>query len=266
MPKVSDVDKQVQKLAKEFSASGAKFDDLSKKVADASRQIEQFERDIAANQDVAESLTQTVEAGNAKIQTLADDLSLYRADVEKELRRLDPKNSGMSALAESVASTGERLESLKVELSRVNESIFLLRSEEKDAFEKIGQHDAGIAEIKGRLDLIAGDSIPKMSEQLESLGRNFQGWSERIQFLSNSIATISMNIEEVSRNGSNGSSEEIARQLVMINQKLEGLEKGVAQSSAKILDLQGSVASLSKKIASVEMDSAVYDALMLDQF
>ena len=264
LPKISDLDDQLQKLVKEVSASNARSMDLERKLADTTRNMETISRDLAANQDVSDSLTDAVETSNARIQTLADEISLNKAEIQKELRNSDPKNNGIGELSKNLLAANERLESFKAELSRVNESIVLLSAEGKEVYQKLGQQEAGISEARARIELVANESMPRITNQLDIFGKEFQTWGEKINSFSEAVAGITP------KNGSpgndNGSAEAITELLAAINLRLDTLEKTSTKTSAKITDLQGNVATLAKKLEGVVMDTAVASAEMFDEF
>ena len=264
LPKVSDLDDQVQKLVKEISANNVRSMDLERKLADTTQNMETIGRDLAANQDVADSLSEALETSNARIQTLADEISLYKAEIQKELRNSDPKNNGIGELSKNLLAANERLESFKAELSRVNESIVLLSAEGKEVYQKLGQQEAGISEARARIELVANESMPRITNQLDIFGKEFQTWGEKINSLSEAVAGITP------KNGSpgndNGSAEAITELLAAINLRLDTLEKTSTETSAKIADLQGNVATFAKKLEGVVMDTAVASAEMFDEF
>ncbi|HYB02926.1 MAG TPA: hypothetical protein VED17_00600 [Nitrososphaerales archaeon] len=264
LPKISDLDDQLQKLVKEVSASNARSMDLERKLADTTRNMETISRDLAANQDVSDSLTDAVETSNARIQTLADEISLNKAEIQKELRNSDPKNNGIGELSENLLAANERLESFKAELSRVNESIVLLSAEGKEVYQKLGQQEAGISEARARIELVANESMPRITSQLDIFGKQFQTWGEKINSLSEAVAGITP------KNGSpgndTGSAEAITELLAAINLRLDTLEKASTETGAKIADLQGNVATLAKRLEGVVMDTAVASAEMFDVF
>ncbi len=266
MAKVSDLDKQVQKLAKEFAASGTRSEELARQVAEASQEIESFGRDLAASQELAESLTRTVETSNVKIQRLVDEMALYKTEIQKEIQNSNHhKDDGGSSLSETLAATDQKLETFRAELSRINESIFLLRSEGKDVYEKLGEHDLGLADTRARIDSLANDAVPRMTGRLEAFEKEFQTWGDKIYALSESVTGLSRRLVAVSNND-NGSTVVIAEQLAMISQRLDGLEKGMAENGARMSELQGSVASLAKRLTSVEIDTSGPSADKFDEF
>jgi len=255
MAKISDLDKQLQKLAKEVSAKNAKVDQVAKKVDEASQKIESVVQEIASRQDASESLTETVESGNLKIQSLIDQMALFKARFEEESGS-DTKNNGMGAVTVGLSTANQRLDSFKNELSRVNESIFLLRSEESVINEKLERHDEVIAGTKSKIDSLASDSIPVLTRQLESFEKEFQSWGDKIHAISESVSMISPKIETIST--SNDSSNGLEEKLVWISKRLDSLEKSVAESSSKIGVLQASIEKkqvpLKSRRSLIEMD------------
>jgi chromosome segregation ATPase len=264
LPKISDLDDQVQKLVKEVTESNARSMDLEMKLTATTQNMETINRDLAANQDVADSLTEALETNNARIQTLADELSLYKAEIQKELHNSDPKNNGVGLLSENLAAANERLESFKAELFRVNESIVLLSAEEKEAHQKLGEQEAGISEARAKIELVANESMPRITNQLDIFGKEFQTWGEKINSLSEAVAGITP--KNGSTGNDNGSAEAITELLAAINLRLDTLEKTSTETSAKIAEIQGNVATLSKKLEGVVMDTAVASAEMFEEF
>ena len=234
------------------------------KLAATTQSMETFNRDLAANQDVADSLTEALESNNTRIQTLADEISLYKAEIQKELHNSDPKNNGIGLLSENLLAANDRLESFKAELSRVNESIVLLSAEGKEVYQKLGQQDAGISEVQARIELVANDSMPRITNQLDIFGKEFQTWGEKINSLSEAVAGTTP--KNGSTGNDNGSAEAITELLAAINLRLDTLEKTFSETSAKIVEIQGNVATLSKKLDGVVMDTAVASAELLEEF
>ncbi len=262
MTKVSEVDKQVQKLAKEFSASNSKIDDLSKKITGNSRELDSLEKNLEENKLVVESINRAVESSNTKVQSLADQITLFKSDIGKEIQNSGPKNNGLSSLSESVAMVNQKLDSFRTELSRVNESIFLLRSDGKEFSEKLGEHDTDLADTKSKIESVASGSLPGITNKLETFETEFQSWGDKIHALSESVSAISPQIQAMTKN--NGSSDSVAEQLQVISQRLDGLEKGMAENSFKIGELQGSVSLLAKRMTSVEFDYTAPE--LMDKF
>ena len=264
LPKISEIDSQVQKLTREFSETSARSADLERKLSETAQSLETLGRDLAANQDVADSLTEAVETSNARIQTLSDELSLYKAEMEKGLHSSDPKNNGFGLLSENLSTANERIDSFKAELSRIGESITLLSAGDREVNEKLGQQEMGIQEAKARIELVANDSMPKLTNQLDSFGKEFQTWGEKIDALSEAVAGNNAKSNSAPRD--NGSTEAITELLAAINLRLDTLEKSSSETSAKLSELQGSIATLAKKLAIYEMDTALANAELLDQF
>ncbi len=264
LPKISDLDNQIQKLSREFTESNSRSMDLERKLAEASQSMETMGRDLAANQDVADSLTEALETSNARIQTLADELSLYKAEIEKELHNSNSKNDGFGLLSENLAAASNRLESFKGELTRVNESIVLLSAEGKEANEKLQQQEAGILDARARIEMVANESMPRITTQLETFGKEFQTWGDKINSLSEVVAGVSP--KDSSSGADNGSTEAITELLAAINLRLDALEKSSTDAASKLAELQNSVGTLQKKLDLVEMDTAVANAELLDQF
>jgi len=260
MPKVSDLDKQVQKLAKEFSASNAKIEDLANKVTENSAEIHSLSQDIHSNQEETRTLTHVLETSNAKIQTVADQIAPYKSVVEK----WDPKNNGFSSMSEKLSTTVERLDSFKVELSRVNESIFLLRSEEKEISEKLEAHDVGISEVKLRIESIVNEQVEQLTRRIESFEEKIQHWGDNISELTQTVTGMSQKIPVSAPN--NGSSDEVAQQLATISQRLEGLEKNLVENNTKIVEIQDSLSKISKRPAMIESEISAIGPEMFDEF
>ncbi len=260
MTRVTDLDKQLQKLAKEFAASSAKSEDLVKKVAETSKDVQIIGRDLQTNQEMTEKLARTVEANSSKIQTLVDQISLYKSQMEKS----NPKNNGFSSLSENLASTVQKLDSFKVELSRVNESIFLLRSEEKEITEKLEMQDAGISDARSRIESLVKDTVPRLTNQVESFEEKFQAWGEKISNLTKSNTESSPKPSPPSND--HDSTDEMTRQLVMINQRLEGLEKNMIENNSRIEGIQSNLAKNSKRPAMIESEISTIGPEMFDEF
>ena len=260
MTKITDLDKQLQKLAKEFAASGAKSEDLAKKVTETSKDVQLMGQDLEANQEVTEKLARTVENNNSKIETLVEQMSLYKSQMEKT----DPKNNGFGSLSENLASTIQKLDSFKVELTRVNESIFLLRSEEKEITEKLEMHDAGISDARAGIESLVKDVVPGLKNQVESFEEKILGWNEKFSSLTQS--NLQSSPESSSPTNNHDSTDDITRQLVMINQRLEGLEKNMVESNARIEDLQTNFAKASKRPAVIESEISTIGPEMFDEF
>jgi chromosome segregation ATPase len=261
MTKVSDLDKQLAKLSKEIAAKNAKTEALAKEMDETSEQVESISRDMVANQLVSESLTKSVESNNVKIQSLVDEMALFRAEIEKEMKNSDPKNNGYGSLGENITLVNQKLDSFKNELSRVNESIFLLRSNEKDAAEKLEQHDEGLVDARAKIESLTNDSIPRLSRQLESYEKEFQSLGRKISSLSDHEA-IQASTSANNGDATNGFSD----QLAVISQRLEVLEKSLAENSAKLGELQSGISTLGKRETAVVQDSSLLAIDMLDEF
>jgi chromosome segregation ATPase len=262
-PKIGELDKQLQRLTRDFSTSSEKAEELASKVAETSRELETLGRDLAANQDVADSLTEALETNNARIQTLADEIALFKAEMEKDLPKVDPKNDGGApSLTENLAVTNRRLESFETELNRVNESLLHLSSEGRNVHEKLGEQDVGISEARARIEAVANDSVPRITNQLESFARDFQGWGDKISTLTEAVSAIS----PIASSGGNGTAPGATEQLLMINQRVDNLEKLLSQTNIRIEELQGNVAALAKRVTAVEIDTAVASADAFREF
>ena len=263
--KVSDLDKQVQKLAKEFTANSARSDEISKQVDAASREIKSLGQDLAANQEVAELLAKTVETSNSRIQSLVDEIALYKADVEKQLQSSDPKNNGYASLTENLAVTGQKIDSVRTELSGFSETVPILRSDVKEVYERLGEHDAWISEAKSRVEAIANESIPGLAQQLESFEKEFHDLSSKIRSVSDSVEGMAPKLEDAVSSNHNRSGETEVK-LDIIIQRLESLEKSLVDNGTKIAAVQTDVSALSKRLKIVEVDAFAASAGMFDQF
>lgn len=264
MTKISDLDKQVQKLAKDLTANSARSEELAKQVEAASKEIKSFGQDLAANQEVAEILAKTVETSNARIQSLVNEIALYKAEVERQLRSSDSKNNGFSSLSENLTDTNQKLETVRTELSGFSEMVPALRSDIKGVCDKLGEHDAWISDAKSRIEMIANDSIPGLARQLESFEKQFDELGRRFRAVSESVEGMAPKLEAVS-NGSGGAGETEVK-LDMIIQRLDTLEKNLANNGTRIGELQDGASSLAKRLKSVETDVFAASASMTDQF
>jgi chromosome segregation ATPase len=265
MTKVSDIDRQVQKLAIDFVANTGRTEELAKQVSEASREVESFGRELASSQELAESLTRTVETSNVKIQRLVDEIALYKTEIEKQLRSSGHKNNGVGDLTANMASTDQKVESLKSELSRVNESLFLLQSDGKDIYQRVGEHDTSISDVRARIDGLANESIPRLMNQLETFQKEFQSWSDKIFGLTETVSGLSQRLVAVSNND-NGSTIVLGEQLGIMNGRMDTLERGIAENSTRIAELQVVMTSFAKRLATVEIDTSGPSASKFDEF
>lgn len=262
MTKVSDLDKQFQKFSKDFAVKSAKIDEVSTNLEESREKIGTIIQNLAANQAVTDSLSRAVESSNLKMQSLVDQMDLFKAESEeKENRRLDPKNNGFAEISEKLTFATERLEAFKNEIARVNESIFLLQSEDRDISKKMEEHDDLIASARSKVDSLASDTLPALTRQLEKFENDFHSWGEKISAISQSVDGITPKLEAFRNNhDDNGLSEK----LITISQRLDALEKNISESNSRIGEIQGNVASLAKRQQPVEVQAILGPIDLLD--
>lgn len=241
MTKVSDTEKQMQKLAKDLAAKNSKVDEIAK-------QLENLLREFSENQEEYESLVHSVESNNLKIQSLVDQMALFQSQFEDDNRMSDPKNSGITTIAQNLTETNQKIDSLKNEIARVNESIFLLRSDEKEINEKLERHEDELLTAKSKIELFSNQSLPVVTGKIESFQVQLQNFADTIGSLSEAISESAPKFDI----GSDGhrdvaGSADLAEMMMQTNQRLDGLEKSLVANCTQIAELRTTLESISKR-------------------
>ena len=71
----------------------------------------------------------------------------------------------------------------------------LLKTLIKGVDEKLMQHDIAISDARIRAELIESNAIPKLASQLESFDKSLLAWGEKIQTLSDTVASVSPKLD-----------------------------------------------------------------------
>ncbi|MFI5420147.1 MAG: hypothetical protein ACHQ1H_04200 [Nitrososphaerales archaeon] len=256
MAKVTDLDRQVQKLAKDFSRTTAQAEELAKEVADVSQKIESFGMELASGQELAAALAKTMEASSAKIEMLTAKIA--ENDQGKDVQPTDnglAKND-ISALIQQVNSTSEKVDALHNQIAILVESGEQGSSSGKEYRDNAAKQESAISEISSRIDKLEREILLKINERLDNLDKNLtvsdnpnteSRYGEVIDH-HHTVFPESINPELEEKNPEVNLADEIKK----LGDRLAVLENHTSSYGEKLGALQNSIASVTQRLDNIE--------------
>jgi chromosome segregation ATPase len=140
LAKVTDLDRQVQKLAKDFSQSTARAEELAKEI----------------------------ETSNAKVEALTAEIAEAR-----QIRANDPNSTiDLSALTKEVNFTNEKLDALQNQIATIIASSEQLTVTGRGYQENLAKQESAISEISSRVDTLEREILLKINERIDAIDKN----------------------------------------------------------------------------------------------
>jgi chromosome segregation ATPase len=253
LAKVNDLDRQVQKLAKDYSQTSTRAEELAKEIAATSQKIEAFGKELATNQELTVSLTTAIEANNAKMESLTSQFAENRQNKEK-----DSADSDLTALTKQVNFMIEKLDGLQNQIAGITTSNEQLPSTGMDYQENQAKQESAISQISSRVDTIEREMVLKIYERLDAIDNNLsasKNGDTPFGQVTNHHRTVFP--ESVNEQVDDSPKVDLGEEIRKLSERIAILENHTSSYGEKLGALQNSISSVTKRLDNIEDGNSV---------
>ncbi|MHC5269190.1 chromosome segregation protein SMC [Enterococcus sp. LJL98] len=215
---------------------------LSERLANVERQVQQFEKEVATNQTQLESLRHFGEEGKMAEQEVRNQeqhLHFEIARLKKELTVFTYENQHLEEFLTTYEEQKEQGEKAQKELAqtltRINDEIQMLMTQEDSFEEKRQQHAQEVAHLQARL-AVATEQGVHLRQQIEGFNLTIEEQEQRQAVIQQHLAHLSTDFS------SHGVTEEsLQAQIASFEAKKIALQSALQEIRAQRTDIQAMI-------------------------